>query len=59
MAAKVEFKGQDKSFPVHIELKGEEFWFTKKAALELKENLDLAIGLMLEHEANSNKAGAA
>ncbi|WP_173496369.1 hypothetical protein [Shewanella sp. ISTPL2] len=58
MAAQVNFVEENKNFPIEIELKGEALWFTTKAAIELKEQLDSAIALMLEHEAMSNKDGA-
>ncbi len=57
MAAQVNFVEENKNFPIEIELKGEALWFTKKAAIELKEKLDSAIALMLEYEAMSNKGG--
>ncbi|WP_150102353.1 hypothetical protein [Shewanella baltica] len=58
MAAQVNFVEENKNFPIEIELKGEALWFTKKAAIELKDQLQSAIDLMLEHEAMSNKDGA-
>lgn len=51
MAAQVKFVESNKQFPIEIELKGECFVFTKKAALELKNKLQQAIDAMLEHEA--------
>lgn len=59
MAAQVNFVEENKNFPIEIELKGEAIWFTKKAAIELKQKLDLSIALMLEHESKCNKDGAA
>ncbi|MEL4248365.1 MULTISPECIES: hypothetical protein [Shewanella] len=58
MAAQVNFVEENKNFPIEIELKGEAIWFTKKAAIELKQKLDLSIALMLEHESKCNKDGA-
>lgn len=55
MAAQVNFVEENKNFPIEIELKGEVIWFTKKAAIELKQKLDLSIALMLEHESKCNK----
>lgn len=51
MAAEVNFIEESKQFPIEIELHGESLVFTKKAAIELKNKLQIAIDLMIEHEA--------
>ncbi len=52
MAAEVEFIKNEEYHPIRLELKGESLYFTKKAAIELKNKLQLAIDEMLEHESD-------